>query len=74
MKNIVNPVPEIFEAALPEATTVGGIITSWSNIPERDGNGNYPSLRRGPSVEWYEDERNKFIIDMIHLFWEVTHI
>ena len=61
MKNIVNPVPEIFTDALPTPTrNDNGEITAWSNIPE--GNA---SIRRGVGYD-YDDERNKFIIDMIH--------
>ena len=61
MKNIVNPVPEIFEDDLPQAIKNNdGRITGWTNIPE----GNTP-IRRGLGYD-YEDERNKFILDMIH--------
>ena len=61
MKNIVNPVPEIFEDDLPQAIkNDDGQITGWTNIPE----GNTP-IRRGLGYD-YEDERNKFILDMIH--------
>ena len=55
MKNIVNPVPEIFTDALPTPTrNDNGEITAWSNIPE--GNA---SIRRGVGYD-YDDERNKF--------------
>ena len=59
MKNIVNPVPEIFDAALPQASRDNnGNITGWSPMPSGP-------IRRGAGYD-YENERNKFVIDMIH--------
>ena len=59
MKNKVNPTPEIFTDPLPVATRNGnGQITGWSNIPTS-------AIRRGVGYD-YENERNKFILDMIH--------
>ena len=91
MKNIVNPIPEIFVDAIPQPVlrdlteqetvdlnryftgdrtakyvpaikinNVNKIITGWSITP-----GPGQVLRNGSGYD-YEDERNKFIIDMIH--------
>ena len=62
MKNIVNPRPTDFADALPEAIkNDNGVITGWSNLPDEEKR----FIRRGVGYD-YEDERNKFIIDMIH--------